>query len=256
LCTPGAALPSAPRADERTELERAFAQQDIFLDLTHELCAIPVRITIRSDLLEYVLVNVHGAAHESLFVTHVVPSRLNAAFLALGVLPGRNAAWIAKDPPPTSDEIRAGVPLHSVELPRGDGFHLYVAWRSGEEDYLYRLEDLIRNLATGRSMRRHKWVYLGSRMVRLEPGTPEETFAADVEGNLVNLAFFEQGNTLLSGALPECLEQTIWVPNAWLLPAAETTVQLVFSRQILSALPPALQLRVPRVEESQAGDGR
>ena len=69
------------------------------------------------------------------------------------------------------------------------------------------------NLTTGRSLRRHKWVYLGSRFAKVRADDEEERFIADLEGNLINLSFFYQGNTLLTASLPQCVEQTIWVAN-------------------------------------------
>ena len=94
-------------------------------------------------------------------------------------------------------------------------------------------------------MRRHRWVFLGSRMVQPRPdGDADEVFAADLEGNLINIAFFEQGNTLLTAALPECVEQTIWHPNCWLLPERGSPVELVFARERLITCPPDVEARL------------
>jgi hypothetical protein len=139
-----------------------------------------------------------------------------------------------------------------VLAPEGDGFFLYVAWREEGERYFFRLEDLVRNLESGRSLRRHRFVYLGSRFQALKPGAPE-SFLADVEGNLVNLAFFFQGNTLLTAAREECFEQTIWVANEWLLPALGEPVRLFFARQALDALPPEWSALLPEVGQGGAG---
>jgi hypothetical protein len=240
-------------------LEESFKKQGIHLDLEKHLCWIPVTIDVRDDLLEYLLVNPKGAAHESMFTTNVVPSLLQTALLALGVERGKNALWKARVPAPTAEEMRAGVQLYTVEPPEGDGFYLYAAWRAQGETYFYRVEDLLRDLETGRSMRRHRWVYLGSRWARTRKETSEESFMADLEGNLVNIAFFEQGNTLLTAALPECLKQTIWLTNAWLLPERGTDVVLIFARERLAALPPEIETQLPEVAEAaqtEPRDGR
>ena len=247
---------SASKPDVRA-LERAFREQKIRLDVERGLCSIPVTIDVKDDLLEYLLVNPHGAAHESLFVTEVVPSALNAALLALGVRPGKNARWVPKEPTPTAEEMRAGAPPFTVQAPEGDGFYLYAGWKQGGEVYFYRVDDLLRDLETGRGMRRHRWVYLGSRLVHTKKDDPKTSFAADLEGNLVNVALFEQGNTLLTAALPECLKQTIWLPNAWLIPERGAVVELVFSRARLAMPPPALEADLPTVtEDTDGGDGR
>jgi hypothetical protein len=234
------------------KLEESFQKQGIRLDLEHHLCSIPVTVDIRDDLLEYLLVNPKGAAHESMFVTDVVPSVLQTALLALGVEHGKNAAWKARTPPPTVEEMRAGVAAYTVDPPEGDGFFLYAAWREKGETYFYRVEDLLRDLETGRGMRRHRWVYLGSRWITRKD-THEETFMADLEGNLVNIALFEQGNTLLTAALPECLKQTVWLTNAWLMPPRGAEVVLIFARERLATLPTEIEKRLPEVaEESEA----
>src|SRR4051812_27810 len=163
------------------DLAKAFAAQGIHLDVEHGLCAIRATVDIREDLLEYLLVNPRGAAHESSFVTGVLPSQLNVALLALGVKPGRNASWSLRDPPPTPEEMHAGTSAYVVKPPEGDGFYLYAAWNSGGESYLYRVEDLLLDRATGQTMRRHKWVYLGSRLVRSRDNDAQESFAADLE---------------------------------------------------------------------------
>ena len=225
-------------------LERAFREQGIQLDVEARACAVPAEVCIREDLLESLVVGSAGAAHEALLSTEVTPSLLNTALVALGVEPGENAQWVEVDPQPTAEEVAAGAPTHEVVAPQGDGFYLYVAWREGEERFLYRIEDLVGNLETRRSLRRHPFVYLGSRMVRLDPDE-EEVFAADWEGNLIALSFFQAGNTVLTASVPECVSQTIFLPNTWLLPESRSEVMLVFSRERIVELPSSLGDALP-----------
>jgi hypothetical protein len=247
----------AQRASPPPDLTAAFAAQGIHLDVAKGICTIPASILVREDLLEYVLVNPHGQAHESMFTTDVVPSVLNVALLALGVKPGQNASWVLRDPKPTEAEIKDGVSPYVVVPPTGDGLYFYAAWKSGGETYFYRVEDLVLDRSTGATMRRHKWVFLGSRMIKPRADKPDEAFAADVEGNLVNLALFEQGNTLFTAALPECLKQTIWMTNFWLVPPRDAKVELVFSRERLVSLPSEIEARLPIVaQEPPAPNGR
>jgi hypothetical protein len=229
-------------------LQQALAQHEVWLEPALELCAIPARVLVRADPLEYLLVNRTGNAHESLFVTDARASELNVALLALGVQPGKNAVWTAKEPAPTREELLGGAQAYTVAPPAGDGFLLYAAWTEGEELYFFRIDDLIRNLQSGRSLRRHAWVYLGSRRVASREDPKQELFVADEEGNLVNLCFFEAGNTLLTAALPECESQTIWVGNAPLLPASGDPVLFLFSRRPLETCPKELRARVPRID--------
>lgn len=225
-------------------LREVFAAEGIHFDAAAGVASVPAEILVRGDLLEYLVVNPRGATHESAFMTSISASRINAALLALGVEPGRNARWSRKDPPPTLEQMRDGAPAFDVAVPEGDGFYLYVAWKLDGETYFHRMEDLILDLRNGTTMRRHRWVYLGSRMLKMRGDDGQEAFAADLEGNLICIAFFEQGNTLLTGALPECVDQTIWQANFWLLPARESRVELVFAREQLDRCPKEIEARL------------
>jgi hypothetical protein len=250
---PAAGQAPAPRQEPVSDdVRQALEKEGIVLDRELGVLSIPATVLIKNDLLEYLLVGPHGAAHESLFLTQVRPSLLNAAMLLLGVEPGRNAYREE-----TGGVDEKGRPNVEVHPPDGDGFFLYAAWREQGETYFFRVEDLLRNLESGRSLRRHRWVYLGSRFQALKPGA-SESFLADIEGNLINLSFFFQGNTLLSAALPECYVQTIWAANEWLLPERGAPLRLVFAREPLATLPPALAAALPEavVPAAAGGDSR
>jgi hypothetical protein len=161
--------------------------------------------------------------------------------------------YVPNDPAPSEEELRAGVRAFDVVPPKGDGLHLYAAWREGDDTFFYRIEDLIRDLERGRTMRRHAWVYLGSRWVANRGG--EQVYAATAEGNLVCISFFSQGNTLLTAALPECVAQTSWLPNAWLLPPAGSDVLFVASRAPITEVPESLRDAIPTVAPEAAPPG-
>lgn len=249
-----------PRPPGEAELVASLAAQGIHFDPAAGLASIAATVEVDNDLLEYFLVAPGGAIHESLLATSVRPSLLNVALLGLGVEPGRNATWTPREPAPTEEERARGILPYEVREPEGDGFWLYVGWRRGDETYFLRAEDLLRNLATGQTMRRHRWVYLGSRMLPARDGG-SEAFAADVYQNLVNVSWFSDGATLVTGALPECLEQTIWMSNAWLLPERGSAVRVVFARERIEAGSPQLIALLPDLGPAPspyegAGEGR
>jgi hypothetical protein len=249
-----------PLSPQEQELVTALGAHEIRLDPRAGTVAIPVDIAVRDELLEYLLVGPAGATHESVFVTPVTPSLLNVALLALGASPGTNASWRPVEPRPTDDELRGGASPYTVTLPQGSGFYLYVGWVQAEggreQRYFYRVEDLLRNLLTGHAMARHPWVYLGSRMIPPMTGEGAEAqgadqpddFAADVYQNLVNIAFFSDGYTLVTAALEDCVEQSIWLTNAWLVPERGSRVMLVFSRTELETPPPGIAAALPTLE--------
>ena len=255
--SPRAARPWPAQADAQEDaqagLRQALVQEGIALDLAGGVLSVPATVLIKNELLEYLLVGPNGAMHESLFLTQVRPSLLNAALLLLGVEPGRNAHWEERaGPGRESGTNEHGRPNRTIYPPQGDGFFLYAAWREAGETYFFRVEDMVRNLESGRSLRRQRWVYLGSRFLALKSGA-RESFLADVEGNLINLSFFFQGNTLLTSAAPECFEQTIWAANEWLLPGRGQPVRFFFAREPLERLTPEMLATLPEVrEEAQA----
>ncbi|MEM8713001.1 MAG: hypothetical protein AAGG01_18775, partial [Planctomycetota bacterium] len=120
---------SAQAGDAEAALEAAFGAAGVFVDRASGAVAFPVTTEVRAELLEYVLVNPHGAIHESLFVTGVDASVLGTAFLAVGVEKGKNVEYVARDPPPTPAEARAGAPTHDTIPPSGKPLYLHVAWR-------------------------------------------------------------------------------------------------------------------------------
>jgi len=257
LVTANPATPAAPSVQAAQDAQDAatelFAADGIHLDRKIGFLAVETQVQVTNELLEYLLVGAAGAAHESLLLTESTPSLINAAILSLGLNQGKNARYEAIDPPPTEEELRAGARSHDIVLPEGDGLLPYLAWREGEEIYLLRAEDAICDLAAGRSMRRHRWVYLGSRFTVLR-GQEEEVYVADVEQNLINLAFFTEGNSLATAALPECQIQTIWRANPWLVPPPGAQILLVLSKDPLTELPPELVQRLPEPDRERQAD--
>jgi len=245
--TPQQAGPARELSSAEKELVARLAEQQVQLDPVRGFCAFPADVDIRDDLLEYLLVGPAGAAHESGFQTPVAPSALNVALLALGVEPGSNADWRPKDPLPSEAELRAGANPYEISVPAGDGFYLYVGWKQAGETYFFRVEDLIRNLGTGQAMTRHRWVYLGSRMVRGGKKDASEVFAAEIYQNLINVAFFRDGYTLVTSALPECIDQSVWMLNAWLVPERGSRLEMVMSRSRIDALPPEIDKLLPSI---------
>lgn len=251
LGLPVALLPQEPEGDasaeERpgeAELVRRFAEQGVNLDLDRRLIQLDARICQRYEPLEYlVVVQPRGKDHESLlYCENVNAEALNAAMLLTGVQSGENGRLIPKDPPPTLEEMNAGVPGFTVDPAAGDGFYIYVAWErelpdGRVESYFYRAEDLILHARDERTYDRGRWVYLGSRFIRPHADA-EEMFAAEAEGNLVSICYFNPANHLLTGADRDAQNQYDWFPNVFLIPELDHPVRVCFSREPLDAEPP------------------
>ena len=230
--------------DGEAALAEVLAQGGVTVDFESDAIAISTRLIVTHDLLEYVLVGPSGSGHESLLTTEVKGSMIHAGLTAVGVGQGENAAYVEVDPAPTEEELRAGAKRYSMTYPSGDGIFPYLAWREGKEVYFVRVEDTINNALSGRTMDRHRWVYIGSRFAKVREDGPE-VFMADAEQNLINLAFFTEGNTLCTASLPECEIQTIWSANPWVLPPPGEPVRLILAHERLDSLPPGLAANLP-----------
>ncbi len=249
---------------QEKDVEEAFAKAGLIVDIDAQTLAFPAGIEVRHDNLEYLLVNPNGAVHESLFVTPVDAFLLATAFLAMGAEPGTNVVYTAVDPPPTREEVRAGARTHDVEIPQGKPLFLHAAWKeaAGAMDeatgefpeqtvHFHRLEDLVIDLERDRTMRRHGLVWLGSRNVPGKSPGDAERFAAQATGNLMCVSFFSDGDTLLTTALPECVSQTAWIPNGWLMPQPGSEVLLIASAVPLDRVPESLMSALPLVPEPE-----
>jgi hypothetical protein len=154
--------------------------------------------------------------------------------------PGQEAAG---DPALAPDGLPRR-PRYRIELPSGDGLFLYAGWRAEGEVYFFRVEDLLANVRQERAMRRHRFVYLGSRWIEPKPGA-QPAFAADLEQNLINLVFFSAGHTLLTSAVREAEDEEAWFANPWLLPESDQPVLFLLSRRPLQSPPAALSPHFP-----------
>lgn len=237
--------PVVEQADgqEGSSPESVLAAQGVLLDRAHGLIELAATICQDEEPLEYLIIKPNGKDHESLFRLdeRVSAAGLNTAMLLLGVEQGRNGKLVAKDPLPSREEYEAGTSLYNVEHATGDGFYIYAGWEQQfldghREQWFYRAEDLVINSRRIDTYKRGKFVYLGSRFIKPHQDS-KELFAAEADGNLVSLVYFNPANHLLTGADPEANDQYVWYPNTWLLPAIGTPVTLWLSREPLSGWP-------------------
>lgn len=235
---------------------RELAAQGVRYDAARGLVELDGRIAQLYEPLEWLLVaKPHGKDYEALLeVSGVSAQALNTALLLAGMEPGRNAQVHAVEPAPTPEEMAAGALPYTVTPPQGTGMYLYVSWEvereapAGPESerYFYRAEDLIINARGERTYRRGPWVYLGSRFIKPHKDA-KELFAAEAEGNLISVVYFEPANHLMTGADPEADNQYVWYPNFYLLPEIGHPVRILFSRDPLETPPPSVS--VPPLED-------
>jgi len=170
---------------------------------------VPAVILLRSGWLEQAVCTPETRTHESVFAILAAPSELHAALLVAGGLPGE-----------------PGVPAHSgdpARPPTGSPLHIAM----NHDGCLYRLQDLILDDRTGRSLQ-GDFVFAGSQFVEWEG---KARYLADDEGSVVGLATFGDELAGYSEARSPSLEHApaIFRPNAKLLPLPGTKVMLCFT---------------------------
>lgn len=181
--------------------------------------------------IEYLIVTDNGFTHEALGMIRATPSRLNAAFLALGLEPGRTVQYVKKEPPPPVEDLIAGTAREfDVVAPSGPVVDVMVRWTDEQGEQLRPIEDLVSYITNGRSLPRRGFVYVGSRFRKVVLGVErQERFIADLEGNVVSLYLSGSGNCLFDMNSAEGAEAYLYDVNPALCPARGTKVTFVFA---------------------------
>ena len=228
------------------ELKDLFAKEKIEIDLGKGTVTVPAIVNAPPDPIEYLLIHKKGKKHEAMFFTESKPSVLNSALLMLGLVPGKNASYKEKNPPPSLEEIEKGADPIVITPPEGQQFWMTVAWTDDQgKPVEYCVEDLIGDLSIKASVRDASFVYLGGRMASLYKGEPE-VYVADFEGNLVSLCYLTPDNHLGTMKHDRARKDENW----WLtdkVPASGKKVRFSFHRQ----KPELLVAREKRLAEEE-----
>jgi hypothetical protein len=239
--------PPEDAAAARAALLKTFADAGITVDLERGSVTIDAVAARRTDLLEYVIGHRRGKLHESMFITDVQPSLLNAALLAVGMTPGKNADYREKDPLPTEEEVRNGVDPIIVIPPAGTPIWMTVTFADAEGAQVeLPVEDLLMDIATEAPVEDVEWIYIGGRTVPPYRGEPP-VFIADLEGNLVSTCYLMPENHLVTIKHERGRsDQNWWFTDR--CPQAGTEVKFSFHRQ----RPPVSAAREERIAKDRA----
>ena len=183
---------------------------------------IPVKVNMREQVVEYVLVSEEGKLHESVFSTKARPEDIHVAALLMGVKATNATA--------RSD--------HSIEFPAANAVKIRIQWRRNGPDADIPLSKLIvtrksvgaaawytpsdnpgtAGAATVLSER--TWFYRGSRF-------QGQRFAAQMSGSII--ATIADPEALIVNPGADRMQRKIQhYPNKDLLPAVGKTVSLIF----------------------------
>jgi hypothetical protein len=250
----GAALaqtdpPAQPAPDPLADMMKLFAEAGIVLDTEARTVSVPCEIGHPDQPLEFLLCHRRGKAHEALLLTQVKASVLNAALIALGLEPGKNARIVDKDPMPTIEQIENGAAMFDIFPPEGTAVWFTVSWEKepGGERQEVPAEDMILDLTTEQSVDAPSWIYLGGNTAPIYRNEPP-VFVGDFEGNLISIVYKTPPNHLVTMRHERASNDQIW----WLtelVPPPGTPVRLT----IHCRKPPVVEKR--DAQRKKTGDG-
>ena len=162
--------------------------------------------------LELIACTRDSREHESLVVTSAKPSHIHAALLLLGLEPG------------TPERLDPSAPKPAT----GPALRIEILFKADNQTTTRRVEELIINAKTGKTLPDQQWVFAGSRFLPKanNNGTTTEVYDADGTGTLIGLATF--GSETIApraGFSPEAnIAEPVWIARKETLPKIGTAV--------------------------------
>ncbi len=178
------------------------------IDLKAGRISFKARVVESSYGLEFLLCSAGGKEYESLLSTEILPSRLHAALLMLGLYPGIPAHYGAMD---------RYVP------PRGAGLKIAMEWKDNKGNTnKIRAEEWLR-LSEGIESKRKPdtWIFLGSDVM------PDGTYVADQTGGIIAVANLPTAVIDVPFESTRDLRARRFVVNRDKIPAAGTPVRII-----------------------------
>ena len=171
----------------------------------------PGKLNMKRGLLEYLLVNPKGSAHESLLVTDVEANDIHVAMLLLGAKGGA----ITADAPTAQLDARY---FRTAPKLTGDTVFITVKWREKDAEKTAPIEAWLVNAAR-KPIEHGPWIYNGSMLY-------EGRFLAQSEGNLI--ALVTSPTALLNNPRKGNDNDQMWNVNEDATPGADTPVEIIF----------------------------
>lgn len=178
------------------------------------------KLNMKRGLLEYLLVNSKGSAHESLLVTDVEATDIHVAMLLLGA---KGGAIIAEAPPAQLDARY----FRTAPKLTGDTVIVSVKWKEKDVEKTSLIEDWLFNEAGKTAIEHGPWIYNGS-MVH------EGHFLAQTEGNLV--ALVTSPTALINNPRKGNDNDQMWNANGETTPGIGTPVEVII-KLVPSSIP-------------------
>lgn len=219
LLAPAAELPPPPKETPPPTIRELKAGEwqvgQIRLSKNDQTISFPAQVNFTNGLIEYLLVHETGKTHESMFATKVPPYHIQVAMLLLGAR-GASPDVLTNQPPsgPISNaDLMAAktppVPGHPVEI--------HAAWKRNGAHVSHRIESLVFNKKTKRTMEKGNWIFSGSMVW-------EGAFIAQIEGSIMSV--ITDISAMFNCPHPERDRDSAWFVREELLPPERWPVTL------------------------------
>ncbi len=171
---------------------------------------IDAEVAVTRGLVEVLVCTPRGKKHESLLAADVDAEALKTALLLLGLNDGYKV-----------------VTVRGMRTIDGERVIIKARWKDKKNvEHTVRIEDLIVNSHTQKTMRQQGWVFIGSQMLE-HPETKQQMFAASIRGNLA--VTWHDFDSILDTPLPEGADDTTFRANTKNLPGRGTKVTLIIT---------------------------
>lgn len=205
-----AALPAKPVVREVSS--GIYEVDQVRLDKKTLSISFPGKLNMKRGLLEYLLVNSKGSAHESLLVTDVAANSIHVAMLLLGATGGA----ITNEAPPGQLDARY---FRTAPKLKGDNVFIAVKWKEKDVEKTVAIEEWLYCEAEKRAIEHGPWIYNGSMLY-------EGHFLAQIENNLV--ALVTNPSALINNPRKGNDNDQMWNVNGESTPGDGTPVEIIF----------------------------
>jgi len=200
-----ALLCASPRAGWCDEAKKIVKVDEVTVNLEKGTFEFPAHVVLREGVLELVACARGTKEHESIFAADVLGRYLHAAALLLGAKPGRAVKFQGDPNPPT------GTPVT-----------FEVEYKDGDETRRMPVQEMVRNVKTGKTMEQDRWVFVGSSEVQ----TPEgRRYLAELTGALI--VTYNDPSAVFDNPSAYGQDDTVYEANTKLIPPVGTKVKLI-----------------------------
>lgn len=208
----GADETAKPKADRHPGLVRLSPTEEIWIDRKRKEVVVGGRVVLDRGPLEVFACPAHTKEHEAVVATNASARLVHAALLAIGLDPGRPAAF--------QPEYRPA---------EGPAVAIRMRWLDADgKDHECRAQEWVRNATSGEVLDAD-WVFTGSQFWR-DPADGREYYQAD-GGDLVCVSNFPTATLDLTIESSQSNGELIFEVFEGRVPPADTPVEMVLSAQ-------------------------